>query len=68
VGDPDYGKGIHRGEEIYEVNSFVVHFFSREKVFSLARGWEIRSIDEFEEGRLPRKLFRVTLRKPGITA
>lgn len=63
--DPDYGIGIHRGEDMYEVNGFIVHFFSREKVVQLARGYEIISIDEFEEGKLPRKLFRVTLRKKG---
>ena len=61
--DPDYGKGIHRGEDMYEVGGFIVHFFSREKVEHLAKGYEIVEIDEFEEGRLPRKLFRVTLRK-----
>ncbi|MBI3798379.1 MAG: class I SAM-dependent methyltransferase [Deltaproteobacteria bacterium] len=63
--DPDYGTGIHRGEDMYEVNGFIVHFFSREKVVQLARGYEIISINEFEEGKLPRKLFRVTLRKKG---
>lgn len=56
-------KGIHRGEDMYEVGGFVVHFFTREKVESLAEGYEIVRIDEFEEGELPRKLFRVTLRK-----
>ena len=61
--DPDYGTGIHRGEDLYEVGGFIVHFFSREKVEHLAKGYEILSIDEFEEGKLPRKLFRVTLRK-----
>jgi SAM-dependent methyltransferase len=61
--DPDYGTGIHRGEDMYEVNGFIVHFFSREKVAQLAKGYEIVSVDEFEEGKLPRKLFRVTLRK-----
>jgi len=65
IGDPDYRKGVHRGEDIYEVNNFAVHFFSREKVATLARGWEILTIEEFEEGKLPRKLFHVTLRKPG---
>ena len=30
----------------------------------LACGWEIVSIDEFEEGKLPRRLYPVTLRKP----
>jgi len=29
----------------------------------LAKGYTIVSVDEFEEGELPRKLFRVTLRK-----
>ncbi|NIM07144.1 MAG: methyltransferase domain-containing protein, partial [Armatimonadetes bacterium] len=35
-GDPDYGKGILRGENVYEVNGFTVHFFSREKIELLA--------------------------------
>lgn len=45
------------------MGGFIVHFFRREKVELLAEGYEIVSIDEFEEGSLPRKLFRVTLRK-----
>jgi SAM-dependent methyltransferase len=61
--DPDYGTGIPRGADMYEVGGFIVHFFNREKVQRLAKGYEIISIDEFEEGKLPRKLFRVTLRK-----
>jgi ubiquinone/menaquinone biosynthesis C-methylase UbiE len=61
--DPHYGKGIHRGEDMYEYGGFIVHFFSRGKVNRLAKGYEIVGIDEFEEGELPRKLFRVTLRK-----
>ncbi len=40
-----------------------MHFFDRAKVERLARGWEL-GIDELEEGKLPRRLFRVTLRKP----
>lgn len=61
--DPHYGTGIHRGEDMYEVGGFIVHFLSLEKVQHLASGYEIVSIDEFEEGGLPRKLYRVTLRK-----
>jgi len=61
--DADYGMGIHRGEDMYEVGGFIVHFFSREKVEHLAKGYEIVGVDEFEEGKLPRKLFRVMLRK-----
>jgi SAM-dependent methyltransferase len=61
--DAHYGTGIHRGEDMYEIGGFIVHFFSKEKVEHLADGYEIMSIDEFQEGGLPRKLFRVTLRK-----
>ena len=61
--DPHYGKGIHRGEDMYEVGGFIVHFFSKEKVEQLAKGYDILGIDEFEEGELPRKLFLVKLRK-----
>jgi SAM-dependent methyltransferase len=63
TGDPHYGKGIHRGEDLYEVGGFIVHFFSRQKVEHLAKGYGIISIDEFEEDELPRKLFLVILRK-----
>ena len=63
TGDVHYRAGIHRGEDMYEMGGFIVHFFSREKVEILAKGYEIVSIDEFEEGGLPRKLFQVTLRK-----
>lgn len=62
--DPQYGTGIHRGEGMYEIaGGFIVHFLSREKVEDLAKGYKIVSIEEFEEGTLPRKLLRVTLRK-----
>jgi len=61
--DADYGKGLYCGEAMYESNGFIVHFFSREKVRQLAKGYEILGLEEFEEGSLPRKLFLVTLRK-----
>ena len=64
TGDPHYGKGIHRGEEMYEISGFIVHFFSREKVERLAEGYEIVGIEEFEEGEVRKRLFLVTLRKP----
>ncbi len=65
TGDAHYETGIHRGEDMYEVGGFIVHFFSKEKVEHLANGFKIESIDEFEEGGLPRKLFRITQRKIG---
>lgn len=63
--DPHYGTGIHRGEDMYEVGGFIVHFFSSDKVEQLAKGYEVVDITEFEEGPLPRKLFYVSLRKEG---
>ncbi len=62
--DPHFGAGIHCGEEMYEAGGFIVNFFDRTKVERISQGYEILSIDEFEEGGMPRKLFRVTLRKP----
>ena len=62
--DPDYGRGIHRGEDLFENQGFIVHFFDRAKVERVAKGYEIVALDEFEEGKLPRRLFRVSLRKP----
>jgi SAM-dependent methyltransferase len=63
--DPHYREGIHRGEEMYEMNGFIVHFFDMEKVERLAEGYEVLSVDRLEESRLPRRLFMVTMRKPG---
>lgn len=64
--DPDYGRGLHRGEALYENQGFVVHFFDRAKVEQLASGWELVRVDELEEGKLPRRLYRVTMRSaPG---
>lgn len=64
TGDADFGTGIHRGEDLYEISGFIVHFFSEEKVKHLAQGYDLVGIDTFEEGALPKKLFRVTLKKP----
>lgn len=61
--DPHYARGITRGEDMYEADGFVVHFFDREKVRSLAEGYKIIGVQQFKEGELPRKLFYVTLRK-----
>ena len=61
--DKHYKTGIHRGEDMYEVNGFIVHFFNKEKIEHLAKGYEIIEVSSFQEGDLPKKLFRVTLRK-----
>ena len=61
--DGDYKKGIHRGEDLYENDGFIVHFFSSDKINSLLEGFENLSIENFEEGSFPRKLFLVQNRK-----
>lgn len=65
--DAHFGKGIHRGEEIYETGGFAVHFFSREKALQMSAGFDVAAIEEFTEGALPRVLFQVTLRKPALS-
>ena len=66
--DAHYRTGIHRGEDMYEVGGFIVHFFDRAKVEQVASGYELVSLDNFDEGGLPRRLFLVVLRKPAIGA
>jgi len=63
TGDADYETGIHRGEDLYESGGFIVHFFNKEKINLLSKGFKIIEIENFEEGTFPRKLSRVTLRK-----
>jgi SAM-dependent methyltransferase len=62
-GDAHYGKGTHVGEDLYEFNGFIVHYFDRAMVDHLAEGFELLDVEEFEEGSLPRKLLQVALRK-----
>jgi len=61
--DGDFQKGIHRGEDLYENDGFIVHYFSEEKVNSLLNGFKNVSLEKFEEGTFPRKLFFVVNEK-----
>ena len=63
TGDGDYKNGMHIGENLYENDGFIVHFFSEEKVRTITNGFKLTSIERFEEGKFPRKLFRVILKK-----
>jgi SAM-dependent methyltransferase len=63
VGDGDYMNGIHRGEDLYENDGFIVHFFSKKKISQVSDGFKILKIEDFEEGTFPRKLYSVTLKK-----
>jgi SAM-dependent methyltransferase len=57
TGDAHFGAGIAHGDDIFEHGGFAVHFFDRRLVDALAVGWDPRP---FEEGELPRRLWRVT--------
>ncbi len=61
--DAHYRAGIARGDDMYEHGGFIVHFFSRALVERLAIGWTLLDVTAFEEGELPRRLFRVTMRR-----
>jgi SAM-dependent methyltransferase len=63
TGDGDYKNGKHVGEDLYENDGFIVHFFSEEKVKQITDGFNIIDIEKFEEGKFPRKLFKVILKK-----
>ena len=61
--DGDYNKGIHRGEDMYENDGFIVHFFSKDKIKKLSSGFKNLDIESFEKGNFPRKLFIVYNKK-----
>jgi SAM-dependent methyltransferase len=63
TGDGDYKNGRHIGEDLYENDGFIVHFFSEGKVKKITDGFTVINIEKFEEGKFPRKLFRVILKK-----
>ena len=67
VKDGDYKNGIHVGENLYENDGFIVHFFSKEKIKDLSKGFDILDIESFEEGSFPRKLFKVIQKKKLFT-
>ncbi|MDJ0383178.1 class I SAM-dependent methyltransferase [Streptomyces sp. G-G2] len=64
VGDAHCGAGTAHGDGIYEHGGFAVHFFPRDLVDALADGWTLSEVHTFEEGDLPRRLWRVTQTLP----
>ena len=64
--DGDFKNGNHIGEDLYENDGFIVHFFSVEKIKDLSKGFNIIEIEKFEEGSFPRKLFKVILKKKSL--
>ncbi|MBK3623269.1 class I SAM-dependent methyltransferase [Streptomyces sp. MBT49] len=64
IGDAHYEVGIGHGDDIWEHGGFAVHFFPRALVDHLAEGWILHEVHAFEEGGLPRRLWRVTQTVP----
>ncbi|GAB2506218.1 class I SAM-dependent methyltransferase [Nocardiopsis aegyptia] len=66
TGDAHYGTGVSHGDDIFEHGGFAVHFFDRALVDDLAAGWSLVAVESFEEGELPRRLWRITQTKPPL--
>ena len=64
TGDAHYCAGTGHGDDIWEHGGFAVHFFSRDLVDALAGGWRLNEVHAFEEGDLPRRLWRITQTRP----
>jgi SAM-dependent methyltransferase len=66
TGDAHYGTGTDHGDAIYEHGGFAVHFFDHVLVDALTEGWALDEVHSFEEGDLPRRLWRVTQALPRL--
>lgn len=64
TGDAHATAGIHRPDGCREHGGFVVRFFDDALVRRLAKGFVLESVEAFEEGALPRRLWCVTMRRP----
>jgi len=64
TGDAHYGAGTGHGDDIWEHSGFAVHYFPRHLVDTLTDGWNLTEIHPFDEGDLPRRLWRVTQALP----
>ncbi|MEU9716886.1 class I SAM-dependent methyltransferase [Streptomyces sp. NPDC047976] len=64
TGDAHYRAGTKHGDDIWEQAGFAVHFFPRDLVDGLAEGWRLEEVHPFEEGSLPRRLWRITQTVP----
>lgn len=63
TGGAHYGAGISHGDSMFGNGGFIVHFFDRALVDRLATGFTLLDLTPFEEGGLPRRLWRITLRR-----
>ncbi|MBQ1160490.1 hypothetical protein KBZ21_20675 [Streptomyces sp. A73] len=55
---------VHPGMYGEQPSAPAVHFFDRDLVDALANGWALNEIHAFEEGDLPRRLWRITQTLP----
>ena len=63
TGDSHCGTGVDHGDDMFENGGFIVHFFDRALVDRLTAGFTLLELTAFEEGGLPRRLWRITLRR-----
>ena len=63
IHDGDYKKGTHRGEDLYEMNGFIINYFSEQKIKDNLEGFNNLSTENFEEGNFPRRLYYVVNQK-----
>ena len=61
--DAHFGIGNSRGENIFENDGYIVHFFSKENIEKIKGHFNIVDIRYFEEAELPRKLWCVIMQK-----
>jgi SAM-dependent methyltransferase len=61
--DAHFGVGVDRGDDRWEMDGFIVHFFDRRLIDRLAEGWDLLDVTDYQEGKLPRRLAAVTKRK-----
>jgi SAM-dependent methyltransferase len=61
--DAHFGVGTDHGDDMWEMGGFIVHFFDRTLIDRLATGFDVLDIAEYEEGKLPRRLVGITMRK-----
>lgn len=61
--DAHFRAGTDHGDDRWETGGFIVHFFDRALIDRLSAGYEILEVRDYEEGRLPRRLAAVTMRR-----
>jgi SAM-dependent methyltransferase len=61
--DAHFGAGIDHGDDMFEMGGFIVHFFDRSLIDHLATGFDVLDVADHEEGKLPRRMVAVTMRK-----